>query len=110
MTENDINTEIETGTESPDIADPQAVEVNPDVWSYADNGEYAMTWGVERVDETTVRVESHRHEAGLDEMHGPVATFDVDPDTPTGDFALELAEADPEEAVRIARYRFMNED
>jgi len=58
---------------------------------------------VEAVDDTTVRVEYHRHEAGLDDVHGPVETFDVNPDTPTEDFALGLAEADPEEAVKIAQ-------
>jgi hypothetical protein len=95
--------EIAIGTESPTTADPEAVDVTPDVWAYADDGSRATTWAVERVDDTTARVEYHRHEAGLDDVHGPVEMFDIDPDTPTEDFALGLAEADPEEAVKIAR-------
>ena len=97
------STDIDTGTLLPTHADPEAIDVTPDVWAYADDGNHATTWAVERVDDTTVRVEYHRHEAGLDDAHGPVETFDVDADTPTEDFALGLAEADPEEAVKIAR-------
>jgi hypothetical protein len=100
----EINPEIETGTEFPtDPAAPRAVDVDPDFFGYADDREHATTWAVERVDDTTVHVEVHRHEAGLDEVDGPVEEFDVDPEKPTRQIAREIAEADPEEAVQLAR-------
>lgn len=94
---------IRTGIESDDRADATAQSVDPDVWAFADDGEHATTWAIERVDDTTVRVEIHRHEAGLDDVDGPPLTFNVDADTSTETFARELAESDPEKVVDLAR-------
>ena len=109
------NNAIETGTESDDRADANAVEVSPDVWAFADDGEHATSWAVERVDDTTIRVEYHRHEAGLDDVEtaGIVAEpvveeFDVHADKTTEEFAQEVADANPEEAVKLAREHFQN--
>lgn len=97
------NKAIETGIESDDRADAEAVNVDPDVWAYADGSEYAMTWAVERIGETTVRIEYHVHEAGLDDVYGPPSEFPVEADKSTAVFARELAEHDPEEAINISR-------
>ena len=72
------------------------------MWAFADDGKFATTWAVERLDDTTVAVEVHRHEAGLDDADG-VEEFDVDADKTTERFAQELADADPEEAINITR-------
>jgi hypothetical protein len=99
-----------TGTESDERADAEAQDVDPDVWSFADGGEYATTWAVERVDKWTVRAEYHRHEVRLDEVDGPVETFGVERGKTTEQIARELAEADPEEAVQAARDYWSDEE
>lgn len=101
----DDTTQIETGTESDDRADADAANVSPDVWGYADDGEHATTWAVERVDETTIRVETHRHEAGLDDVDA-IEEFRADAGVSTEEHARRIADADPEQAVRLARKHF----
>ena len=96
-------TDIETGTESDERADATAVDVSPDVWAYADDGEHATTWAVERVRDTSVSFEVHRHEAGTDEVDGPVVSVAVPQEETTEHFAQALADADPELAIELAR-------
>ncbi len=94
MTNEDINTGVEKNS---DVYDEDA-----DIYAYADDGEHATVWAIERQSDTTVRVNYYRCEAGLNELD-TTATFDVDEDKTTKEWARECAEADPEEAVNIAR-------
>lgn len=94
--ETETDTEIATGTDY-DVEDPEA-----DVRAYADNGEFATTWDVRRVDETTVEVAYYRWEAGLCYGDG-VDEFGIDAEKPTEQFARELTRSDPQEAIRLAR-------
>lgn len=98
--------EIETGIETEARIDAEAVDVEPDVWAYADDGEYATTWAIERAVEDAARVEYHRQQDGVDGVDGPVETLPVHPDQHTDDFAREVAEADPEVAIEAARDYF----
>lgn len=102
MTENTTENRIETGIETQDFENPET-----DVKGFADDGEHATTWEVRRLNTTVVAVSYYRHEAGLCDADGE-ETFEIDADTPTREFARELANADPEEAVRIARETFEN--
>lgn len=93
---------IKTGIESDHRADATAVDVNPDVWAFADDGEYATTWAVERVNDTAVRVETHRHEAGLDDVDGGLKTFEVGAEQTTEQWAEEFAKSH-KTSVDVAR-------
>lgn len=96
---------IKTGTDHPKYADIHPQFVDADMTSYADDGEYAMTWAFERVDDTTILQETHVHDAGLDEVYGgtdPVE-FDINPDKSTEQFAREVAEEDPELSIELAK-------
>lgn len=89
---------IQTGVETPKRADTTAVSIDPDVWSYADDGEVATTWAVERLDETTVHVEIHRHEADLNEVD-VIEQRTIDAGETTEHWALERANTDPTMAI-----------
>jgi hypothetical protein len=93
--------QIKTGTESPERADATAQEVAPDVWGYADDGEFATRWAVERIDDTTVRVEIHRQQAGLDEVD-VVEEQRIGADVATADWALARANDAPTAAIQTA--------
>ena len=92
--------EIETGYET------NNTRINTsdfEVEAYADDGEYATCWMVRRVSDELVEVETVRCESGLRETDGPIDVHDIDADTTVTEFARELANADPEEAVNLAR-------
>lgn len=98
---------IETGTEQDsDAADAIPGTENPDVCAFADDGEYATVWGVSRIDDTTVLVDYVRCEAGASEYDSPTEQHTIDADKTTEQFARELSQADPEEAVNLAREHF----
>lgn len=95
MTEaNEIRTGIEYESDVPTKAD---------VYSFADDGEHATVWAVNRVSDDEVDVLYFRCEAGLIDSDGPIESFEIDPDVSTEEFARELANADPEEAINLAR-------
>ena len=91
--------DVETGIAS-DNSIPN--EANVDVRAYADDGEYATLFDVTRLDDTTVEVAYRRCEAGISEYDSD-EQFNIDADKTTEAFAQELAKADPEEAVNLAR-------
>jgi hypothetical protein len=92
------NNAIETGIETTNDAPATA-----EWFAYADDGEHATVWAVSRASDTEVDVRYFRCEAGLIDEDGPTKTFDVDEDQTTESFAEDLANTDPEEAVRVAR-------
>jgi len=89
---------IETGIEQ----DNDVSSTNADWYAYADDGEHATVWEIDRLSDTLVRVQYYRCEAGLSE-HVTEETFTVDPETETQQWAVECAEADPQTAVQAAR-------
>lgn len=101
---------IDIGTESDERIDAEAQKVNPDVWAYVDDGEYATTWAVERVGFGAVEFETHRHEAGLDDVDGAVERISIVQEQSTEEFARELAEVDPELAIELAREYWSDEE
>ena len=101
----DTETEIETGIEPDERAHGTAEGVRPDVWAVADDGEYATSWAIERLDDTTVQIEIHRHEADLDEVDG-MEQRAIGADEPLHAFARSLADEDPQTAVAAAREFF----
>jgi hypothetical protein len=96
----EADAEIETGVET---NNGRIRTTDWEVEAYADDGEHAMSWMVRRLDDTTVEVQPVVCEAGLRDTHGPIDVYDIDESTGTVEFAQELADADPIEAVEIAR-------
>lgn len=94
---------IKTGTEAPDNSDTIAEDVDADVVAFADDGEFATTWAVERVDDETVAVETHRWEAGLGEVDGEVEYRSINDARTTRSFARQIADHRYEDAVEAAR-------
>jgi len=104
-------TEIETGVET----DNERIRtMEHDAEAYADDGEYATVWRLTRmneatVDGTVVDVTVFRSEAGRRELDRAANTVhELEPDQTTREFAQELAEADPELAVELARKFFVD--
>jgi len=93
-------TKIETGYET---GNTRIKTTDWEVEAYADDGEHATAWMVRRADEEFIEVQTVRCEAGLRESDGAIEVHKVDPDKATTEFARELANADPEEAVDLAR-------
>lgn len=94
-------TGIQTGVETPERAEAAAVSIDPDVWSYAIDGEFATRWAVKRLDETTVQVEIHRHKASLNEVD-IIEQRAIDTDEATAQWALACATLDPSMAIEAA--------
>lgn len=92
------NNAIETGTEYDNDADADA-----DVFAFADDGEYATVWAVDRYADGEAHVKVFRCEAGLIGYDDGEAWTIRDSDKSTEEFARELAEEDPEGAVEAAR-------
>ena len=103
----DTEPEIETGIEPDEHAHGMADGVQPDDWAFADDGEYATSWAIERLDDTTVQIEIHRREADLDEIDG-MEQRAVGADETLHAFARSLADEDPQAAVEAAREFFGN--
>ena len=92
------NNAIQTGTEyETDVRTPEC-----DIYAYADDGEHATVFAIDRVDDTTVHVGYYRCEAGLSEFDCE-ERFDIDADKTTEQWAEECANADPEMSVKVAR-------
>ena len=92
------NNAIQTGIEyESDVTTEDA-----DVFAYADDGEHATVFEIDRLSDSLVRVVYHRCEAGLSEIDAE-ETFSVDADKTTEQWAEECANADPEMAVKVAR-------
>jgi len=89
---------IQTGIE----ADSDVTPASADVFAYADDGEHATVWEVDRLSDSIIRVNYYRCEAGISDHDGE-ETFSVDSDKTTEEFARELANADPELAIESAR-------
>ncbi|MCW8172578.1 hypothetical protein [Natrialba swarupiae] len=98
MAPNPADDEIETGTKT-----DSDVPTTADVYAYADDGQHATVWAINRIDDQTVDVLTYRCGDGLIEQDGQVEEHHVEPDTTTQQFALEVAETDPEKALRLAR-------
>ena len=94
----EANNAIQTGIDRV----PSNVEDIIDVRAYADDGEHATIFDVTRVDDTTVEVAYRRCEAGLEEFDCE-ERFDIDSEKTTKEWALECANADPEEAIKAAK-------
>lgn len=94
---------IETGTEAPEASDTEPEEVDADVVAFADDGEHATTWAVERVDDENVVIETHRFEGGLGEVDGEVERRSINADRTTRAFARQLADHRYEDGVEAAR-------
>lgn len=90
--------EIQTGVEQ----DSDVTNADADIFAYADDGEHATVWEIDRLSSTIVRVNVYRCEAGLSERESE-ETFEINPDKTTKEWARECANADPEEAVNLAR-------
>lgn len=90
---------IQTGVETPDRVDITLTSISPTVWSYADDGELATWWAVERLDETTVHVEIYRHDGDRTERDG-VEQRAIDADETTAHWALACASTDPPTAIK----------
>ena len=94
-------TQIKTGTEqNSDVTTSDA-----DIFAYADDGEYATVFEIDRLSDTLVRVNYYRCEAGLSEHDGE-ETFSIDSDKTTKEWAIECAEANPEESIKVTREYF----
>jgi len=91
-------TNIKTGIEQ----ESDVTTADADVFAYADNGEYATVFEIDRLSDTIVRVVYHRCEAGLSEIDAE-ETFTVDSDKTTEQWARECAEADPQMAIEAAK-------
>lgn len=102
-------TRIQTGVETPERSDTTADSIDPDVCAYARNGEFATTWAVERLNETTVQVEIHRHQGDVDEI-GVFEQRPISADMATADWALARATADPPTAVKAAMAFFCTDE
>jgi len=74
-----------------------------DAFAFADDGEHATVWGIDRLADETVEVTYYRFESGLVEQDGTTEQFDVDAGTSTVDWGEELAEESHQEATRLAR-------
>jgi len=98
--------EIETGVET-DSDNIRTMDWEVEAW--ADDGEYATVWFVRGVDETHVEVQTLRAEAGMREIDGAIEVYEIGSDAGVVDFARELANADPEEAVTLAREYFADQ-
>lgn len=96
-------TEIETGVEQ----DSDVTNSDADIFAYVDDGEYATVWEIDRLSNTIVRVNVYRCESGLSERETE-ETYKIDPDKTTKEWAMECANADPEEALNLA-YGYWNE-
>jgi len=92
-------TEIQTGVER---SNTRLTNSDFEVEAYADDGEHATAWMVRRLDDTTVEAKIVRCEAGLRDSDG-TEVFDIPEDKGTVQFAQEMADADPEMAVELAR-------
>jgi len=96
--------QIQTGTEyESDVAPATA-----DIFAFADDGEYATVFEIDRLSDTLIRVNYYRCEAGISDHVGE-ETFSVDADKPTKAWAKECANADPEAAIEAAREHFDTE-
>ena len=93
--------EIKTGTEKDSDVTPE----DADIFAYVDDGEYATVFEIDRLSDTLVRVNYYRCEAGLSEHDGE-ETFSIDSDKATDDWALECANANPEESLKVTREYF----
>lgn len=93
-------TEIETGYET---SNDRIRTTEYEVEAFADDGEYATCWMVREIDKEHIEVATIRCEAGLRKQDGPVEVFDVPSDKTAVQFAREIAQVDPEEAVELAR-------
>lgn len=93
-------TEVETGIET---ANTRINTTDWEVEAYADDGEYAMCWMVRRIDGTTIEVQNIACEAALRDEYGEREVFTVPEEKGTVEFAREVSEADPVEAVDLAR-------
>ena len=91
-------TDIQTGIEQ----ESDVIDADADVFAFADDGEHATVFEIDRLSTTLVRVNYYRCEAGLSE-HDCEETFTVDPNKSTEDWALECANANPEATVNAAR-------
>ena len=97
----EVNTELKTGIEqTSDVTTEEA-----DIFAYVDDGEYATVFEIDRLSNTLIRVVYHRCEAGISEIDGE-ETFSIDGDKSTEDWALECANANPEESLNITREYF----
>lgn len=100
MEANKATTDVETGVETNNS------RINTADWeveAYADDGEHAMCWMVRRLNDTTIEVQNIACEAGLRDEYGEREVFTVSEDKGTVEFAREVSEADPIEAVELAR-------
>lgn len=92
--------DIETGVNT-DSEEIRTMDHDAEAW--ADDGEHATVWHFTRVSDELIEKVTFRAEAGLRDQDGHADVFDVEPDKPIREFAREVAENDPEEAVRLAR-------
>lgn len=93
--------EIQTGIEY----DSDVTPADADVFAFADDGEHATVWEIDRLSDTRVRVNIYRCDSGLAEHVGEEC-FDIDADKHVDEWATEFAKGDPEEAVNLARQHF----
>jgi len=97
---------VDTGIVDPADHDTTAEAVDPDVWAYAKEGDFATEWAVERTDETVVLVETHRRNGEETERDGEPTAFDVDPGSSTEEWAQQFADRSPAVKVEDARRYF----